>query len=173
MENNIETIVLGGGCFWCTEAIFQRVPGVIMVTPGYSGGDTENPTYEEICEGNSDHIEVVKVDYDKNITNFEKLLQIFFATHDPTRLNKQGNDEGEQYKSVIFYTNEDQKYASVRMIENLEESEHYHKPIVTEVVNLENFYEAEDYHKNYYNNHKDAPYCRLVTEPKLNKLTLS
>ena len=169
MENNLETIVFGGGCFWCTEAIFQRVPGVITVTSGYSGGDTENPTYEEVSEGDSGHVEVVKVDYDKSITHFEKLLQIFFATHDPTSINKQGNDEGEQYKSVIFYTNEDQKYKSIRLIENLEESEHYQKPIVTEVVRLEKFYEAEDYHKNYYNNHKEAPYCKIVIEPKLNK----
>lgn len=167
MENNIETIVFGGGCFWCTEAIFQRVPGVIKVISGYSGGDTENPTYEEVSEGGSGHVEVVKVDYDKNITNFEKLLQIFFATHDPTSLNKQGNDEGEQYKSVIFYTNEDQKYKSIRLIEDLEESDHYQKPIVTEVVRLEKFYEAEDYHKNYYNKNKDAPYCKIVIEPKL------
>lgn len=169
MENNLETIVFGGGCFWCTEAIFQRVPGVIKVTSGYSGGDTENPTYEEVSEGDSGHVEVVKVDYDKSITHFEKLLQIFFATHDPTSINKQGNDEGEQYKSVIFYTNEDQKYKSIRLIENLEESDHYQKPIVTEVVRLEKFYEAEDYHKNYYNNHKEAPYCKIVIEPKLNK----
>lgn len=170
MENNIETVIFGGGCFWCTEAIFQRLRGVIKVTPGYCGGDTENPTYEDVCEGESGHVEVVKVEFDKNITNFKELLKIFFATHDPTSVNKQGNDEGEQYKSVIFYTNDNQKYESIRYIEELNESGQYDRPIVTEVVELEKFYEAENYHKDYYKKHQNEPYCKLVIEPKLLKM---
>lgn len=157
-----EIAVLGGGCFWCTEAIFQRLPGVISVTPGYSGGSVVNPTYEQVCTGTTGHAEVAQIKFDPEILSYQKLLEVYFQTHDPTTKNQQGGDIGPQYRSVIFYTTPAQKQiAESSLPENA----------VTEIVALDRFYAAEDYHQNYFNNHKDAPYCRLVITPKLKKLS--
>lgn len=164
-----EQVLLGGGCFWCTEAIFLNLRGVVSVTSGYAGGTTENPTYEEICAGTTGHAEVISVIFDPNEISFTSLLSIFFATHDPTTLNKQGADTGTQYRSVIFYTNEKQKGEATTYIESLNASSSLGSPIVTEIAPYTTFYEAEDYHKNYYANNKEALYCQLVINPKLEK----
>lgn len=158
----LETVYFGGGCFWCVEAIFQRVPGVLKVTSGYSGGTKENPTYDEVSMGNTGHAEVLEIVYDVSKTNFINLLDVFFETHDYTTLNRQGADIGTQYRSIILYTTEDQ----------LKEIEKYTatlKDVVTEVKKFEKFFIAEEYHQNYYNNNKNAAYCRLVISPKLDK----
>ncbi|MFO0703584.1 MAG: peptide-methionine (S)-S-oxide reductase MsrA [Patescibacteria group bacterium] len=164
------TIVFGAGCFWCTEAVFQNVKGVQNVTPGYTGGTIPNPTYEEVCTGTTGHIEVAKVDYDPRVTELQDLLKAFFKTHDPTSMDKQGNDTGSQYRSAIFWTTEKQKDLIDDYIKYLDRSKIFNKNIVTEVRKLETFYKAEDYHQNYYDNHKDAPYCRFIIAPKLEKL---
>ena len=166
-----EIAVFGGGCFWCTEAIFLRLKGVVSVLPGYAGGIKPNPTYEEVSLGRSGHIEVVKFEYDPSQIKFTDLLSVFFATHDPTTLNQQGADLGEQYKSVIFYTNNQQKQDAEKYIEDLEKEGVFDSPIVTEIRQLDNFYVAEDYHLNYFERNKDRnPYCQVVINPKLAKL---
>lgn len=159
-----------GGCFWCTEAIFLRIKGVTKVTPGYSGGHVMNPTYEQVTTGNTGHAEAVQIEFDPTLVTYEYLLEIHFATHDPTTLNRQGNDTGPQYRSVVFYHDENQKNSVVKYLEELEAMNSYEKPIVTEVKKFEKFYEAEDYHKNYYNKNMTLPYCKVVIEPKLEKL---
>lgn len=162
MKNNIETIYFGGGCFWCTEAIFQKVKGVVKVTSGYSGGMKENPTYEEVCSGQTNHAEVLEVKYDSSKVTFKELLEVFFLIHDPTTKDRQGNDVGTQYRSIILYTTQKQK----------KESKNYLKTIpnaTTELVEFKKFFKAEDYHQNYYENNKNAPYCQLVIKPKLGK----
>lgn len=169
-KGNYEIAVFGGGCFWCTEAIFANLKGVISVIPGYSGGNKSNPSYEEVSSGNTGHVECVKVEFDSNIVSFNDLLNVFFHTHNPTTLNKQGADIGSQYRSVVFYTNPKQREEAVNFIDKLEASHAYKDPIVTTVEPLDNFYLAEDYHQKYYESHKDAPYCELVIEPKLEKL---
>ncbi|NTU46746.1 peptide-methionine (S)-S-oxide reductase MsrA [Candidatus Roizmanbacteria bacterium] len=162
--------VFGGGCFWCTEAVFQQLKGVISVIPGYAGGKMINPTYEDVSKGDSGHAEVIGIEFDPTVIPYSVLLDVFWNTHNPTSLNRQGNDVGTQYRSIILYTNEDQKMESEQSLENLQHSGEYTLPIVTEVRKLESFYKAEDYHKNYYETHKEAPYCQLVIAPKLHKL---
>jgi len=170
MENNKETIVLGGGCFWCTEAVFKILKGVISVEPGYAGGHTKNPTYEEVCNWNTGHAESIKIEYDPQVVSLKTLLTVFFATHDPTALNRQGNDVGEQYRSIILYSTDEQKKISEDFIKELDNSSKEGEPIVTEVKKLEKFYPAEDYHKNYYANHKNQSYCQVIINPKLKKV---
>jgi peptide-methionine (S)-S-oxide reductase len=163
-----ETIVFGNGCFWCTEAVFAMIKGVVSVEPGYSGGKVANPTYEQVSSGTTGHAEVIKIVYNPDIVSYEEILQVFFTTHDPTSLNRQGNDVGPQYRSVIFYANERQKEKTEHYIKVL--SKAHTKPIVTAVEPLRGFYPAEDYHKKYYESHKDAPYCQLVIAPKVEKV---
>jgi len=164
----MKSIVLGGGCFWCIEAIYQRIEGVTNVISGYSGGNTLNPTYEEVCSGNTGHAEVVKLEYDPNLITLEKLLKVFFLIHDPTTLNKQGADVGSQYRSIILYQDNKEKEIIDTVIEDMRSE--FDDEIVTEVKKLEKFYSAEDYHINYYNNNPNAGYCRVVIKPKLEKL---
>lgn len=166
----MEIAVFGGGCFWCTEVIFSRLKGVSSVVSGYAGGETLDPTYHEVSNGNTGHAEAVKIEFDPVAISFEDLLAVFFGTHDPTTRNRQGNDVGTQYRSVIFYTNETQKEKVEQIIKETDEAHVYENPVVTEVVPLDKFYEAEDYHKDYYENNKTAPYCTIVIEPKLEKL---
>ena len=165
-----EIAVFGGGCFWCTEAIFKSLKGVKSVEPGYAGGQMANPTYEDVCTGTTGHAEVIKIEYDPKTTSFHDLLEVFFGTHDPTTLNRQGDDTGEQYRSVIFYTNTAQKDEAEKFIEQLETEGTFDSPIVTQAQPLDKFYEAEDYHKNYFENNSNKPYCQLIISPKIAKL---
>jgi len=176
-----ETIVLGGGCFWCTEAVFLMIKGVLSVEPGYAGGTTENPTYEQICNGDTGHAEVIKIEYDSEQISLEDLLTVFFATHDPTTKNRQGNDVGPQYRSIILLspaealakeggTRKTQKEIVIDFIKELNASSTQGKLIVTEIKKLDAFYPAEDYHKNYYENNKNQSYCQVVINPKLQKV---
>lgn len=167
---NLETATFGGGCFWCTEAIFKMLKGVDSVLPGYSGGESKNPTYEEVSSGKSGHAEAIEIKYDPSIIPYEKILEVFFHTHNPTTLNQQGADVGPQYRSVVFYHNDDQKLAVEKAIQELNDSKYYPDPVVTEVAPYKLFVVAEDYHQNYYENHKDAMYCSVVIDPKLKKL---
>jgi peptide-methionine (S)-S-oxide reductase len=166
---NIQKITFGNGCFWCTEAIFQSVKGVISVTSGYTGGHAKNPTYMEICNGNTGHAEALEVEYDADVLTFDELLLVFFKTHTPTTLNRQGNDVGTQYRSAIFYHTDEQRQQSEAMIKKLTEENVFDKPIVTEVTPVSEFYKAEDSHQNYYNDNPMKPYCAFVIQPKLNK----
>lgn len=159
---------LAGGCFWCTEAIFKRLIGVKSVLPGYAGGDIVNPTYEEVCGGNTGHAEAIQIEFDENVIPYEKLLDIFWNTHDPTTQNRQGNDVGPQYRSIIFYHNDNQKHVAEKSRDEAQKS--FKDPIVTEISPFTNFYVAEDYHKNYFETHKNALYCSLVINPKIKKL---
>jgi peptide-methionine (S)-S-oxide reductase len=168
-QQQTETAIFAGGCFWCTEAIFKEMKGVKSVVPGYTGGKRANPTYEQVSTGATGHAEAVKIEYDPTQVSYEELLQVFFATHDPTTLNRQGNDVGTQYRSAIFYTNERQKDLAEAYIKFLNDSDVYDQYIVTEVVPAEAFYEAEDYHKNYLANNPNNPYCQYVVLPKLEK----
>lgn len=168
--NNKETIVLGGGCFWCTEAVFKMIQGVESVQPSYTGGVTDNPTYEAICTGTTGHAEVVKVTYNREVTSIEDVLTVFFATHDPTTLNRQGADVGTQYRSCIFYTTEEQKEAAERMIAEINASSNDGEPVTTEVKELSEFFPAEEYHHDYFARNKEAMYCQLVIHPKLEKV---
>ena len=165
----MQTLVLGGGCFWCTEAVFQRIKGVVKVVSGYSGGKYPNPTYREICEGNSGHAEVIEISFDESQISIEDLLLIFFHIHDPTTLNQQGNDVGSQYRSVIFYADEFQQKVAENLIQHLENDQIFDDSIVTEISPLQAFYPAEDYHQNYYNLNSYQPYCSVVIAPKLKK----
>lgn len=166
----MEVAVFGGGCFWCTEAVFKEMKGVSRVSPGYAGGHVAHPTYNQVCEGTTGHAEVVRVEYDPDKVKYDDLLTVFFASHDPTEVNRQGNDVGEQYRTVVFYTTDAQKEAAEKFIADLETSAPGGKPIATTVEPLHDFYEAEDYHHDYYANNKTAPYCRLIIEPKLEKV---
>jgi len=168
MSETTKSIVLGAGCFWCTEAVYKMFPGIISVVPGYAGGHTENPTYKEVCSGKTGHAEVAKITYDPQKLSLDKLLDIFFAMHDPTSVNKQGNDEGEQYRSTIMYIDDSDLDTINRHIESIKGS--FKKPIVTKVEKLKKFYEAENYHKDYYENNRIQPYCMFVITPKLHKL---
>lgn len=170
MDQKTEIAVFGGGCFWCTEAVFAQLKGVVSVMPGYAGGTTANPTYEQVCTGNTGHAEVTRVEYDPARISYNDLLAVFFATHDPTSLNRQGADVGTEYRSAIFYTTDDQKRAAESLIEQLNGSDPGGKRIVTEVVPLSAFYAAENYHREYYRNNSLAPYCQIVIDPKLRKL---
>jgi len=162
--------VFGGGCFWCTEAVFDELRGVKSVMSGYAGGNTKNPTYEEVCGGRTGHAEVIKIDFDPTEIAFKDLLTVFFATHDPTTLNRQGNDVGTQYRSAIFYATEEQKREAEAFIKELNDSKAFGKPVVTTLEPLGEFYEAEDYHQKYYANNPYQPYCQYMIPPKLNKL---
>ena len=162
--------VFGGGCFWCTEAVFDELRGVKSVVSGYAGGSTKNPSYEEVCGGRTGHAEVIKIEFDPDEIAFTDLLTVFFATHDPTTLNRQGNDVGTQYRSAIFYANEEQKREAEAFIKELNDSKSFGKPVVTTLEPLGEFYEAEDYHQKYYANNPYQPYCQYMIPPKLNKL---
>ena len=170
MEKNThptETVTLGGGCFWCTEAIFQMLPGVKSVASGYAGGTTENPTYKEVCTGNTGHAEVIQVTYDPQVVSYEKILETFWDAHDPTTMNRQGNDSGTQYRSIILYNSEAQKVAAEKS--KAEAQKHFSSPIVTQIVPLKKFFKAEGYHQDYYRSNPDQPYCRFVIRPKVEK----
>jgi peptide-methionine (S)-S-oxide reductase len=168
-ENNFEKATLGGGCFWCTEAVYKELKGVVEVQPGYSGGHVKNPAYREVCNGTTGHAEVVQITYDPQIVSFSEILEVFFMTHDPTTLNRQGNDVGTQYRSAIFYHSEKQKQTAEKVIGFFEEEKVYEDPIVTEVTAFDAFYKAEDYHKNYFEKNKDQPYCQFIVAPKVKK----
>ena len=165
-----EIATLGGGCFWCVEAVFQRVEGVISVKPGYAGGNVKNPTYKQICTGNTGHAEVAKIEFDPSKITYSQILNVFWQSHDPTTLNRQGNDVGTQYRSVIFFHNESQKEIAKKSKVDADKSGYWDNEIVTEVTLLNNYYDAEDYHDNYYNNNPNQPYCLFVIKPKLDKL---
>ena len=162
--------ILGGGCFWCLEAVFQQVKGVSHVTSGYAGGARPNPTYEQICTGVSGHAEVVKLDFDPSIISFSQLLDVFYGIHDPTTLNRQGNDVGTQYRSVIYCQNAEQRHIAEAYIAELQSSGLVKSPIVTEVSDAVTFYPAEAYHQNYFANHPNQGYCQMVVAPKVHKL---
>lgn len=164
-----EQAVFGGGCFWCTEAVFQDLKGVIDVKPGYSGGISKNPTYREVCSGKTGHAEVIKINFNPEEIQFEKLLEVFFLTHDPTTLNKQGADVGTQYRSVVFYSNQKQKKITETVINSLNNKNTYDKEIVTEVSELKEFFPAENYHNDYFSKNGNEPYCRFVIQPKIEK----
>lgn len=165
-----ETATLGGGCFWCTEAVFKEVKGVLEVQPGYSGGHIKNPAYREVTTGRTGHAEVVEITFDPAVVSFGKILEYFFATHDPTTLNRQGADVGTQYRSAIFYHSPEQKLAAEKLILQLENERAFDRPIVTEVTPFTAFYKAEDYHKDYFERNGGQPYCRLVVAPKVEKI---
>ncbi len=168
--NKVEQIVLAGGCFWCTEAVFQRLEGVISVTSGYTGGNIKNPAYREVCTGRTGHAEGVLIAYDPDKLDMNTLLEIFFATHDPTTMNRQGNDVGTQYRSEIFYSTEAQKQQSENFISALEKENIFDSAIVTRISPLDVFYKAEDDHQNYYNENQLQPYCSFVISPKIKKI---
>lgn len=165
--------ILASGCFWCTETIFDNVNGVLSVVPGYIGGSTENPTYEQVCSGTTGHAEAVKIEYDSNIISFDELLEVFFKTHDPTTLNRQGNDVGTQYRSAIFYKNEKELNVSESMIKKLDDSNLFDNKIVTSLEKEIKFFEAEEYHKKYFYNNPENVYCQLVVKPKIEKFKKS
>lgn len=168
-ENNIDTITLGGGCFWCVEAVYEQLDGVIKVESGYSGGETLNPTYKAVCTGTTGHAEVVQITYDKNKTSLDEILKVFFTVHDPTTLNRQGADVGTQYRSAIFYRNQEQEQKAKEIIASLNKEHIYDSPVVTEVTAFDKFYKAEDYHQDYYNQNPEQGYCRMVIRPKVEK----
>jgi peptide-methionine (S)-S-oxide reductase len=167
--NKLETATLGGGCFWCVEAIFQDLKGVQQVVSGYAGGTVENPTYQQVCTGTTGHAEVVQITFDPEVISFEDLLYIFWRTHDPTTLNRQGADVGTQYRSVIFYHDEEQKASAEKSKREAGTSGLWPNPIVTEITPFSNFYQAEDYHHDFYRQNPNQPYCRAVIDPKVRK----
>lgn len=169
-KNSAEVATLGGGCFWCIEAAFQEIRGVINVESGYAGGTTASPTYEQVCTGTTGHAEVVQVTFDPNIISFKDILEVFFTAHDPTTLNIQGGDVGTQYRSIIFYHNERQRKIAEQIIQKFDAAKVWDDPIVTKVEPLKKFYKAEDYHRKYYDHHPEAAYCRIVIAPKIAKL---
>ena len=165
----MELATLGGGCFWCTEAVFQQLKGVIKVVSGYSGGTVENPTYDQVLTGDTGHAEVIQLEFDPSVISYEEILEVFFETHDPTTLNRQGNDVGSQYRSVIFYHSEEQKLIAEQTKTNLDSSGKWKNPIVTQIIQFSKFYEAEEYHQNYFKRNPNQSYCRFVIRPKLDK----
>lgn len=170
MDNiHLEQATFGGGCYWCMEAVFQRLDGVVKVESGFSGGQIKNPTYREVCTGTTGHAEVIQITFDTFKISFIEILKVFFTMHDPTTLNRQGNDVGTQYRSVIFYHNDEQKKISEEIIAALNKAHTYPSAIVTEVTKFDIFYKAEDYHQNYYNNNTNEGYCRFVIQPKIEK----
>lgn len=166
---NLQTAVLGGGCFWCLEAVFDNLEGVKSVESGYMGGHVDKPTYRQVCEGNTGHVEVVRVTFDADELSFPELLDVFFTIHDPTTLNRQGNDMGTQYRSVIFYTSEEQRRDAEEAIAKLNASGTYPQPVVTAIEPVKEFFMAEDYHQEYFANNSYQPYCQFVVAPKLKK----
>jgi len=171
-EAKTESAIFGGGCFWCMEAVFEQIPGVTKVTSGYTGGRVKNPDYHQVSEGDTGHAEAIKIDFDPSKVTYEKLLEVFWDAHDPTQLNRQGNDVGEQYRSVIFYEGDGQKKAAQASKEKVAASGHYAKPIVTGIEPAGIFYPAESYHQGYYRNNREQGYCQFVIRPKLEKLGL-
>lgn len=169
MHAELEKATLGGGCFWCTEAVYLNMKGVVSVEPGYSGGHVKNPSYEEVCEGTTGHAEVVMITFDPSVVTFSDILEVFFHVHDPTTLNRQGADVGTQYRSAVFYHSEAQKLTAEAMIRKVNDSRVYSGKVVTEVTPFTRFFPAEDYHKNYYSRNKSKPYCRMVVAPKVEK----
>ena len=169
MSNKLEIATLANGCFWCTEAIFQRLKGVESVSSGYTGGTIKNPAYREVITGRTGHAEAIEIKFDASIISFQEILDVFFSTHDPTTLNKQGYDTGTQYRSGIFYHSENQKEIAEKFIKVLNEAKVFDNPIVTELTEFSAFYKAEEYHQNYYNNNKTQGYCIAVINPKLDK----
>jgi peptide-methionine (S)-S-oxide reductase len=165
-----EIATLAGGCFWCTEAVFQRLRGLLKVVPGYSGGNVENPTYEAVTTGRTGHAEAIQITFDPDVISFEQILEVHFATHDPTTLNRQGYDTGTQYRSAIFYHDEGQKLRAERVIKAVNASGAYPGKVVTELAPFQAFYEAEDYHQNFYNQNRTYPYCTVIIDPKIEKL---
>ena len=165
-----EIAVFGGGCFWCTEAVFKMLDGVVDVRPGYAGGETENPTYEQVSTGETGHAEVTRIEYDPAKVSYHTLLTVFFATHDPTTLNRQGADVGTQYRSVILYTTQKQKEEAEQFIREVDASSREGSPVVTDVTPLGAFYEAESYHHDYFAHHPDQAYCQLIVSPKVAKV---
>jgi peptide-methionine (S)-S-oxide reductase len=165
--NQTEVATLGGGCFWCTEAIYQMLPGVKSVASGYAGGKTENPTYKQVCSGDTGHAEVIQVEFDPKTISYEKILETFWQAHDPTTLNQQGNDVGTQYRSVILYSSEAQRIAAEKS--KAAAQANFKQPIVTEIVPLAKFYKAEGYHQNYFRSNPNQPYCRAIIRPKVEK----
>jgi peptide-methionine (S)-S-oxide reductase len=169
MSNKIETAVFGGGCFWCLEAVFLQLKGVIDVEPGYSGGLTYKPTYTEVCGGKTGHAEVVKINFDPQIISYKDLLEVFFYVHDPTSLNRQGNDIGEQYRSIIFYTDKKQEELIKNYLNNPDHIKLFSKKITTQMMPLGTFHNAEEYHRNYFAENQNLPYCNIVILPKIKK----
>ena len=168
--SQLETATLAGGCFWCTEAVFERFRGVTSVVSGYAASEIPNPSYEQVCSGRTGAAEAIQITFDPSIISYAKLLEIFWHVHDPTTLNRQGNDIGTQYRSGIYYHHEEQKQTALASKEALEKSGAYKKPVVTEIVPFTNFYPAEDYHKEYYDRNRYQPYCQYVIDPKVRKL---
>lgn len=168
-QDKIETATFGAGCFWCVEAVFAELKGVSSVLPGYAGGESPNPTYKQICTGTTGHAEVAQIEFDPSVISFAELLEVFWMTHDPTTLNRQGADVGTQYRSVIFYHTDQQKKEAEYYMQKLTDEKVFPNPIVTEIVPLEEFYLAEDYHNDYYENNPDQGYCRMVIRPKVEK----
>ena len=168
--NNTDIATVGGGCFWCIEAVYQRIEGVISVVPGYAGGKSKTTTYKEVCTGKTGHAEVAKIEFNKDIISYKQLLNIFWQAHDPTTLNRQGNDVGTQYRSVIYFHNEKQKMAAIKSKSEADKSGYWVDEIVTEIAEIYNYSDAEDYHDNYYDNNPNQPYCVFVIKPKLDKL---
>ncbi len=169
INQKTDTATFGAGCFWCVEAVFQQLDGVLKVTSGYSGGNVANPTYEQVCTKKTGHVEVCRIVYDPAKITFDELLEVFWKTHDPTTPNQQGNDRGPQYRSVIFYHDKEQKRLAEDYKAKLNKSEAWSKPVITAIEPLKNYYNAEDYHQNYYNANPDQLYCRYVIQPKLDK----
>lgn len=167
--SNLDTITLGGGCYWCVEAVYENLNGVKSVVSGFAGGKTANPTYEEVSTGRTGYAESVQITYDKTVTSLDEIFKVFFTVHDPTTLNRQGADEGTQYRSVIFYKNAAQKLAAQSIIDALKKAKAYDSPIVTTLEPFTKFYKAEEYHQNYYANNKNQAYCQMVIQPKIAK----
>lgn len=169
-SRRMEVATLAGGCFWCTEAVFSQLKGIQRVEPGYSGGKLENPTYEQVSTGRTGHTETVQITFDPDVISYKEILEIFFSTHDPTTLNRQGPDVGTQYRSVIFYHDDEQEAIAEQVIKELTEEKAFDAPIVTQVESFKAFYAAEDYHKDYFKRHPEQTYCNLVITPKIAKL---
>ena len=167
--DNLETATLGAGCFWCVEAVFDDLKGVEDVVSGYSGGQTENPTYRQVCDGTTGHAEVAEIRFDPSVISFKDILRVFFSVHDPTTMNRQGADIGTQYRSAIFYHNDDQKRDAEEIVKEITDEAVYDDPIVTEIVPFEKFWPAEDYHQEYFANNPNVPYCAAVVSPKVKK----
>ncbi|MFV5694993.1 peptide-methionine (S)-S-oxide reductase MsrA [Flavobacterium sp. LB3P122] len=168
-QSNLENITLAGGCYWCVEAVYENLNGVKSAVSGYAGGKINNPSYEDVSTGRTGYAEAVQITYDKNVTNLDEIFKVFFTVHDPTTLNRQGADVGTQYRSAIFYKNEQQKVAAITIINSLKKAKIYDSPVVTTLEPLNKFYKAEDYHQNYYANNKSQPYCQMVIQPKIEK----
>lgn len=167
---NLQQATFGAGCFWCVEAIFQQLEGVHHVEAGYSGGHVENPSYQDVCSGNTGHAEVARIEFDPSVISYDELLEVFWHTHNPTTLNQQGADIGRQYRSVIFYHDDKQKEMAEKKLKEIDASDLWDKPIVTAIEPLRNYYKAEDYHQNYFDNNTTQPYCSTVIAPKIQKM---